>query len=374
MMQPEIVSIMMPAYNAQRYICQAIESALAQTYPFWVLLVVDDGSTDQTSSIIAGYADTRIKIYHQSHGGEAAARNTALQHMTGEYLAFLDADDLYLPEHLKAAVDYLRSHAEYDGVYSDGYYIDENGRKLKTLSSRRRGPFEGDIFDQMVRDSDVLGAPLCVVLRKAFILRHHLEFDPDIVIGPDWDFFTRFAEIGRFGSIRQPTCLYRIHQANISIKIGIQERKPHLARCREKAIKLKRFGDCSLATRSFVFYDLLVNLLTGNPERQTEITRWTQFEDLPQSERARLYRLMASEALFRDEVYPSIGEWLQLSYRLNPSELTGTVLYELYHVSPQLCKLFVKLKRLFRKTPLDTSPFSDLLKPDEQLPQWSSGE
>jgi glycosyltransferase involved in cell wall biosynthesis len=355
---------MMPAYNAELFIGQAIESALAQSYPNWELLIVDDGSTDQTSRILTEFTDERIKVFHQSNGGEAVARNTALQHVTGEYLAFLDADDLYLPGHLEAAVDYLRSHPEYDGVYSDGFYIDENGSQLKSLSSRRRGPFEGDIFEEMVRASDVFGAPVCVVLRCAIIIRHHLDFEPEIVIGPDWDFFVRFAEVARIGFIRQPTCLYRIHSTNISTRMGVQKRRLHLARCREKAIQLKRFGECSLQTRSFVFYDLLVNLLTGYPERQTEITRWSQFRELPASERARLYRLMASEALRFDEAYPNIGEWLQLAYKLNPSDMIGMLLNAAYHISPQLCKSFVKMKSSQRKKSIENSPFGDLLKPD----------
>jgi glycosyltransferase involved in cell wall biosynthesis len=363
-MRTDIVSIMMPAYNAERFIGQAIESALAQSYPYWELVVVDDGSIDQTSNIIKGFSDTRIKVFHQSNGGEAVARNTALRHMTGEYLAFLDADDLYLPEHLESTVDYLQSHPEYDGVYSDGFYIDENGSQLKSLSSRRRGPFEGDILEEMVRASDVFGAPVCVLMRSDVIFANHLDFDPEIVIGPDWDFFVRFAEVARFGYIRQPTCLYRIHTTNISTRVGTQKRKLHLARCREKAIQLKRFRECSLPTRSFVFYDLLVNLLTGYPDRQTEITRWSQFQELPASERARLYRLMASEALYNDEEYSNIGEWLQQSYKLNPGDMIGMLLNTLFHINPQFCKSLIKMKFLSRRKPIETSPFGDLFKPD----------
>jgi glycosyltransferase involved in cell wall biosynthesis len=363
-MLTDIVSIMMPAYNAERFIGQAIESALVQSYPYWELVVVDDGSTDQTSKIVTGFADTRIKVFHQSNGGEAAARNTALRQMTGEYLAFLDADDLYLPEHLESTVDYLQSHPEYDAVYSDGFYIDEKGSQLKGLSSRRRGPFDGDIFEEMVRASDVFGAPVCVLLRSAVIFKNHLDFDPEIVIGPDWDFFVRLAEVARIGFIRQPTCLYRIHTTNISTRVGVQKRKLHLARCREKAIQLKRFGECSLPTRSFVFYDLLVNLLTGYPDRQTEITRWSQFQELPANERARLYRLMASEALYKGAAHTHIGEWFQLSYQLNRSDVSSTLLNALYHVSPRLCRLSIRMKPSPRKKSIDMSPFGDLLKSD----------
>ena len=360
-MTPTTVSIMMPAYNAERFIAQAIDSVLAQSFQNWELLIVNDGSTDRTPEIIAGYHDPRIKTIHQVNGGEASARNTALENLQGEYLAFLDADDLYLPEHLEVMVTYLQAHPDYDGVYSDGYYIDETGERLKPLSSRRRGPFEGDIFEEMVRASDVFGAPVCVVLRSAVISKYSLNFDADIVIGPDWDFFVRYAEVARFGYLLEPTCLYRIHQTNISIRTGNQKRLLSLARCREKAIRLRRFSECTLQTRVFVFYDLLINLLPSFPDRQAEITQWLEFKNLPTNEQARLFRLMASEALFKGEEHPRIGVWLRQSSLLNPADLTGAILNTTYRINPQLCRSLIKIKSSSRRKVIDSSPFSNLI-------------
>jgi glycosyltransferase involved in cell wall biosynthesis len=359
-MTPPVVSIMMPAYNADKVIGEAINSVLAQTFQNWELLIVNDGSTDRTPEIIAGHSDPRIKAYHQVNGGEASARNIALEHVRGEYLAFLDADDVYLPGHLEVAVRYLQAHPDYDGVYSDGYYIDETGKRLKPLSSRRRGPFEGDIFEEMVRASDVFGAPVCVVLRNDVITRNSLKFDTEIVIGPDWDFFTRYAEVGSFGYLSQTTCLYRIHQTNISIRTSAQKRLLHLARCREKAIKLRRFNECSLQTRVFVFYDLLINLLALFLERQAEVTQWVEFQNLPNNEQARLFRLMASDALFNGVEHSRIGEWLHQSYMLNPADFISVVLNATYRINPQLCRSLIKIKSSARRKTIDTSPFGNL--------------
>jgi glycosyltransferase involved in cell wall biosynthesis len=358
---------MMPAYNAEKYIEQAVDSVLAQSYQNWELLIVNDGSTDQTPVIIARYSDPRIKSFHQANCGEASARNAALEHVTGDYLAFLDADDLYLPDHLELAISFLRTHPEFDGVYSDGYYIDETGERLRLLSSRRRGPFSGDIFEEMVRASDVFGAPVCVVLRTAVISKYSLNFDTEIVIGPDWDFFIRYAEVARFGYMLEPTCLYRLHQTNISIRTGAQKRLLHLARCREKAIKLKRFRECSIQTRTFVFYDLLVNLLTGFPDRQAKITQWPEFLELPGIEQAKLFRLMASEALFKGEKHPKIGEWLHQSYELNSADLIGVTLLTLYQINPQLCRSFVKIKSSSRRKAIETPLYGNLSKPPKVI-------
>jgi glycosyltransferase involved in cell wall biosynthesis len=197
----------MPAYNAEAYIGQAIESVLAQSYQRWELVVVDDGSIDGTGRIASRYGDSRIRLIRQDNQGEAAARNTALSNIQGEYLAFLDADDLYLPHHLDTTVGYLQAQSKAEGVYTDGYYIDQMGSQLQTLSSRRRGPFEGNLFEEVLYGSDVFGPPTCVVLRNQLIESHGLKFDEEIVIGPDWDFFAKYAELGDFGYIEQKTCL-----------------------------------------------------------------------------------------------------------------------------------------------------------------------
>ena len=359
-MQPEFTSIIMPAYNAEKYIGQAIESVLAQTYPGWELIIVNDGSTDRTADIATQYTDVRIKVFHQANSGESAARNAALKQIKGEYVAFLDADDLFLPSHLEASVGFLQAHPHYDGVYTDGYYINEKGEKLKLLSSRRRGPFTGDIFEEMVRASDVFGAPVCVVLRHNRITQYGLSFDPDIVIGPDWDFLTRYSEVAQFGYIDLPTCFYRVHQTNISVRTNAQKRALYLARCREKAIKMARFNTCSEKTRAFVFYDLLINWLPGFSERQSAITYWPEFAALPAQERARLYRLMASKALLHNTDSAYIQEWLHIAKELNPSDWRGNALTSIYQFNPMFCKFLLGLKTSTQPDSSNTPPFGDL--------------
>ena len=351
---------MMPAYNADRYIDKAIESLLEQTYPDWELIIVNDGSTDRTAEIALHYTDPRIKVVDQDNAGEAAARNTALKYMRGEFIAFLDADDLYLPEHLELSVGYLRIHPEYDAVYTDGYYINSDGDQLYSLSSQRRGPFDGYIFDEVVLASDVFGPPICVVLRSELVFQYHLNFDTDIVIGPDWDFFIHYTNLAQFGHIDSRTCLYRVHQTNITVQVDLQRRALYLARCREKAIKIDGFNRCSAETRASVFYDLLVNLLIGFPERQSAITKWPEFTLLPVEEQARIYRLMASKSILRGISQPAIDEWLLLSKRLNPEDRRGDQLARLYNLSPLVCKLFLRGKLIVKPDKSQTSPFNNL--------------
>lgn len=124
---PHLISIIMPAYNAERYIAESIQSVIDQTYSDWELLVVDDGSTDSTAQIVGGLlaANPKIKYIFQQNGGQASARNTGLRKAKGELVAFLDSDDLWLPDKLAKQVAVLEN-MQADVVYSDGYIFGDD--------------------------------------------------------------------------------------------------------------------------------------------------------------------------------------------------------------------------------------------------------
>ncbi len=363
-MRQPLVSIMMPAFNAAPYVGTAIESALAQSFRDWELIIVDDGSTDDTGEIIAGYRDPRIQVIAQANAGEAIARNTALAAMNGKYVAFLDADDAFLPDHLRLTVNRLESNPQLDGVYTDGYHCDEKGARLGSLSSRRRGPFQGDLFEPLVRASDVFGPPLCVLLRRDRILQHGLRWDPAIVIGPDWDFFIRYAQFATFDYIAERTCLYRVHTSNITVRTGAEKRRSSLALCREKTIRLTRFPECSTETRAWVFYELLVELLDGQPEEQEQILTEPQFLALPAAEQARLLRLMASRAIRSGAAGSYIGDWLAAARHLDPTDSRVAALSSLYRLSPGACRLLLRARRRTDESAAPAHPLADLLRPN----------
>jgi glycosyltransferase involved in cell wall biosynthesis len=359
---------MMPAYNAGRFIDLAIQSVLAQTYADWELLVVDDGSTDATAEVAGRFRDPRIRLFTKGNGGESTARNVALDHARGEFMAFVDADDAYAPTHLEATIGFLQAHPECNAVYTDGLHIDELGNRLGSLQSRRRGPFEGRLFEHAVLASDIFGPPLCVVLRHDIIATRHLRYDDRIVIGPDWEFFIRCTEHARFGYLADQTCFYRVHRANITSRVARERRMASLALCREKAVKLESFGACSVQTRTAVFYDLLVNWLGETPARGEEVTRWKEFEDLPREEQSRLLRLMASEAIERDSDEALVTGWLRRARALNPADRRTRWLAHLYALSPALCQRILRVKSRNRMSPRDQAPFADLFAQADERP------
>lgn len=126
----KLVSVIIPVYNVERYIGLAVQSVLNQIYKNWELLIVDDGSSDKSIDICLGFGDPRIKIIRQENRGVCAARNMGIRHSRGEYLAFLDGDDLWLPDKLSKHVRHLENSPTVGVSFSQSAFIDENGKPL----------------------------------------------------------------------------------------------------------------------------------------------------------------------------------------------------------------------------------------------------
>lgn len=132
------VSIITPCYNASRYISQTIDSVLTQTFTDWEMIIVDDGSKDDSSDIVEKYVkkDSRIRLIQQPNGGSANARNHGIREATGRYIALLDADDLWLPQFLEKQIEFMKEKKAIC-VYSSYKRIDENSNEiLKPLICR----------------------------------------------------------------------------------------------------------------------------------------------------------------------------------------------------------------------------------------------
>ena len=123
-------SIVIPLYNTEKYVQQALESALAQTYENIEIIIVDDGSTDQGVNICRKFKDERIRIIQQENRGLSGARNTGIRNANGEYIAFLDADDLWLPEKIERHIEHFEKKLELGISFSYSKFIDENETPL----------------------------------------------------------------------------------------------------------------------------------------------------------------------------------------------------------------------------------------------------
>jgi len=148
-----LVSIITPTYNRADFISEAVESVLVQSYPDFELLIVDDGSEDNTSEVLGPYLnDSRIKLFRQENQGQSVARNLALAEAKGEFICFLDSDNYWPKEKLEQQVRLFEKHPETDVLYGDNVIINEEGRELSRKNMSR---YSGSIARQMIKDNCV---------------------------------------------------------------------------------------------------------------------------------------------------------------------------------------------------------------------------
>ncbi len=210
-----LVSIVIPAFNAEKVLVDALDSVRGQTYTRWEALVVDDGSTDRTAQVAEEYAgaDPRIRLLQQANAGSAIARNTALKEARGELIAFLDADDMWFATKLERQVQLVRADPGANFFFTN-YWV-WNGCNDRSLRYATRGEFpEGDLLEQLYC-KNVFGTSTVMVRRET--LEHVGFFDPELRHVHDWDLWLRIAEMGgRTRGVWKPQARYRIWPGNVT--------------------------------------------------------------------------------------------------------------------------------------------------------------
>lgn len=337
------ISVITPVYNGAKYIGLALDSLLAQTFADWESIIVDDGSTDATPQILKQYHDPRACVISQSNGGEAVARNTGLDASRGEYIAFLDADDLYLPNALADMAGYLDAHPEYEAIFCDGFICDEAGNNTGRLTDVRPGIHTGFILEALVNSPGVITFPICTLTRRAAITRHNLSFDRNLVIGPDWDFWIQLARFEPFGYLDSITCKYRVHETNITRTSGWRKRKNDLIYGRVKVMESPWFNDLSVETRKLFFYNLLIDLMESQPGRQQMALQSQACRSLPQEEQASLWRQVGIQALLSRQVSDSAVDFFRQAYILDPYNRKTRYLLKISVLFPVAARASVKL-------------------------------
>jgi glycosyltransferase involved in cell wall biosynthesis len=215
MSQGPLISIITPAHNVEDVLAETMFAAQNQTYSNFEMIVVDDGSTDVSASIAMEIANTdpRFKFFRQARAGSAIARNRALEHARGEWIAFLDADDLWVPAKLEKQMELLRDDPKANFLFSNYWFWDGRNDLRRRYSERKRFP-EGDISEKIIYWN--LYGTSTVLLRRD-TLNIVGRFDPDLTQAQDWDLWLRVAEHGlRPRGVWEPLVRYRVWPGNIS--------------------------------------------------------------------------------------------------------------------------------------------------------------
>jgi glycosyltransferase involved in cell wall biosynthesis len=203
-----LVSIIIPCYNQAHFLNEAIESVLAQSYPHFEIIVVDDGSIDNTSEVAVRYPE--VRCIRQDNQGVNAARNTGLRHSKGEYLVFLDADDRLLPGALKAGLECFDAHPECALVAGHCHLIATDGASVRKW--RQSSHIVSDLYLTLLSRKHWVN-PGAVMQRRA-ALEYVGDFDPSISASEDYDLYFRIARKFPVYWHNEAVMEYRLHDTN----------------------------------------------------------------------------------------------------------------------------------------------------------------
>lgn len=267
------VSINIPCFNSAKFIKETIDSVLSQTYDDFELILTDDGSTDGTGDVIKSFKDPRIRYFYKDNEGLAKTRNRCLAASSGEYIAFLDHDDIWFPEKLEKQVKLLDGRGDIALVYSNYYRLYRDGSRKVVLRGKQP---EGDAFGPLLRSFTV--GLLTAVVRKKALEELAIAFDETLIVCEDYDLFLRIARNRKISYVDEPLAMYRIHPGMQSVSLGKRypEEIMYVIDKLKKMypeIKGKFPGQLDYITSHMNFSRAKIALLENDPARSREILR-----------------------------------------------------------------------------------------------------
>jgi len=236
-MERPLVTVVIPAHDAAAFIEDAVRSALAQTLPELEVVVVDDGSTDATASVVAGIRDARVRLIRTPNRGVGAARNLGWRAGRGELVAFLDADDSWFPEKLAQQVEFLDRHEDVGLLGCLMRYETPSGRRMGTTGTAPLGPREREA----VRAAKLMPFPISSVVARRWVLEALGGFDEELGkafagLVEDLDLVARASRVARVDAVPVALGAYRLHGGSASSRhFGSQRAGARFVRQRLRA-------------------------------------------------------------------------------------------------------------------------------------------
>jgi glycosyltransferase involved in cell wall biosynthesis len=220
--------VVIPAYNAEAFLRETLESVLAQTLENIEVIVVDDGSTDGTREILDSFVDGRLNVHRQANAGVSAARNVGLAAARAPYIFFLDADDVLLQDALYRMVVTLDERPERVACFGHHIRIAEDGSELSTRADLRWKLFPADnTLRYLIAKNFIVCGAICIRTDAARSVR---GFNPALKLGEDWEFWCRLAVLGDFAAMSDDIVLLyrqRFNSANYRLRISPLRQNSH---------------------------------------------------------------------------------------------------------------------------------------------------
>ena len=221
-LQAPKVSVVMPAYNAERFIRPAVDSILAQTFEDFELIILNDGSTDSTQSIVVSYTDPRIRLINKENSGVASTLNLGLKEARGEYIWRHDADDISLPQKLEKEIAFLRAHPEFVLCATQVAFMSERGK----VAWNKRQPKDGWLGTETNREvffedfSPYSPVTHGTTLFRRSILENTGDYREAFITSEDIDMWLRFLEYGRLAVLNECLSLHRLSTSSATAVHG----------------------------------------------------------------------------------------------------------------------------------------------------------
>lgn len=215
-----LVSVIIPVFNAQRYIKLALDSICTQSYRNLEIIVIDDGSTDQSKKIIENYNDDRIRFFSRENLGLISTLNEGIDRSTGDYIARMDADDVCLHDRLNRQIDFLRSNDQVGVAFTGIELLDETGNIMRSKVSKKARSIEPVEL--------LFGCPLChptAMFDMTKLNKNDIYYDADYHLAEDFELWTRLISKTKIGLLNEVLFGYRIHSNSITSQNGDKQRK-----------------------------------------------------------------------------------------------------------------------------------------------------
>jgi hypothetical protein len=229
------VSIVMSVFNGERFLCEAVESILGQSLSDFEFIIIDDGSTDRSGSILKAYEarDPRIRIYPQENRGLIESLNRGCGLARGKYIARMDADDIAVPDRLAWQIDFMEKHPEVAVVGGAVEFMDRVGKVLRVAGR----PLHNDEIQRVIlNQSGVMWHPTVVIRKAAFVQMGGYR---NVVDAEDYDLWLRMAEMFELANLPQVLLKYRLHPGQVSV-----------AKCTKQALGATAAKAAAIARRS----------------------------------------------------------------------------------------------------------------------------
>lgn len=259
-MTEALVSVILPVYNRENTIKRAVDSVLSQTYTCLELIIVDDGSTDNTIKIVESYTDDRIRLICQEHGGANRARNNGIANARGEYIAFQDSDDEWCGSKLEIQMAFMRTKG-YLASFSP-YYLHEGGRVyIMPGDYQTNERYRNDLIG-VLKCHNIVGTPTLLLDKEAIFLLKGEVFDETLPRFQEYELLIRLVQLGDIGYIEEPLVNAYQEEDNISKnRLSLYEAAGRILGKHRSFLDVRSFWDTYIVKNSE--YEEISQLLEG---------------------------------------------------------------------------------------------------------------